>query len=248
MYDPLKLAKEIQEIVGHNLERKYYRFRPARFYGGIATADCLGCCLRCIFCWAWEKVIQPVKSGRFYKPEQVANSLISTARKKRFKQVRISGNEPTICKAHLLAVLELIPPDLNFILETNGILIGSDAHFASELSRFPNLYVRVSLKGTNEAEFSQLTGAHPEAFGLQLQALRNLLDASVRCYPAVMLSFSSKENINTLRERLREIDSRFWDFEEEELMLYGSVEERLAKAGIPFKTAYSPENTPPEYI
>lgn len=248
MYDPLKIAEETEKIVSHDLERKYYRFRPTRFYGGIATADCLGCCLRCIFCWAWEKVIRPDKVGRFYKPEEVVKRLVSIARKKRFDQVRISGNEPTIGKNHLLKILELIPSDLTFVLETNGILIGADSDLARELSRFSNLYVRVSLKGTDQAEFSRLTGAAPKGFEWQLQALKHLLRAGVRCYPSVMLSFSSEENIVALRKRLGGIRKDFADFEEEELVMWGSVEERLIKAKIPYNTAYHPKNIPSQYV
>jgi hypothetical protein len=51
MYDPIELAEEIGKVVNAEEKRKYYRFRPAPYYGGIATADCVGCCLRCLFCW-----------------------------------------------------------------------------------------------------------------------------------------------------------------------------------------------------
>jgi len=47
--DALVLAEKVREIVGSGDKRKYYRFRPASFYGGIATADCVGCCLKCLF-------------------------------------------------------------------------------------------------------------------------------------------------------------------------------------------------------
>jgi uncharacterized Fe-S cluster-containing radical SAM superfamily protein len=41
--DPIALAEEAGKIVGSGEKRKYYRFRPAFYYGGIATADCVGC-------------------------------------------------------------------------------------------------------------------------------------------------------------------------------------------------------------
>jgi uncharacterized Fe-S cluster-containing radical SAM superfamily protein len=72
MYDPLELARQTTEIVCRGKERKYYRFRPARFYGGIATADCLGCNLRCAFYWAWEQVHQVDRLGGGYEPLAVA--------------------------------------------------------------------------------------------------------------------------------------------------------------------------------
>src|SRR5512135_1489939 len=130
MFDPVELASHTVKIVCRDNTRKYYRFRPAPFYGGIATADCVGCCLKCLFCWSWQFIIQPEKVGRFYSPEEVVRNLLSIVRKKGFNQVRISGNEPTLHRSHLLQVLQLIPKEIHFILETNGILIGHDPSYA----------------------------------------------------------------------------------------------------------------------
>jgi uncharacterized Fe-S cluster-containing radical SAM superfamily protein len=235
-YDPLKKAKETARIVCRGNRRRYYRFRPAKFYGGIGTADCLGCCLRCLFCWSWDKIVKPGSYGKFYSPQQVAGKLTHIAYKKGFRQVRISGNEPTLAMTHLLDVLDQIPPDILFILETNGILIGHDVNYAQELSRFDNLYVRVSIKGTNGAEFTRLTGAESSGFRLQLGALENLARFNVTTHPAVMVSFSDREGIKDLKKRLKEIREDFQDFEVEDLVLYGSVEERLSKAGLSCNT------------
>jgi uncharacterized Fe-S cluster-containing radical SAM superfamily protein len=202
MYDPIKRANETAKIVGRGDERKYTRFRPARFYGGIATADCVGCCLQCIFCWSYESATRPGNLGEFYAPEEVARRLTDIARKKDFRQVRISGSESTISKEHLLGVLDVIPNDIRFILETNGILIGHDEDYATELARYRNLHARVSLKGTNEEEFSRLTGAEPSGFGLQLKALENLVRAGVSAHAAVMVSFSPPESVLALKESL----------------------------------------------
>ena len=155
-YDPVTRAEEMAGLICKDDLRRYYRFRPARFYGGIATADCLGCCLQCKFCWSWREVVNPEHYGSFYSPRQVAANLTGIARKKRFRQLRISGNEPTIARDHLLEVLNLVPEDLLFILETNGIMIGHDRTYAEDLARHENMYVRVSFKGSNENEFSLL--------------------------------------------------------------------------------------------
>ncbi len=232
LIDPVVLAKRVREIVGSGEKRRYYRFRPASFYGGIATADCVGCCLKCFFCWSWHIIVQPEKIGRFYSPEEVVRSLLSIVRKKGFHQVRISGNEPTLHRSHLIQVLQLIPREIHFILETNGILIGHDPSFAKDLSRFPNLYVRVSLKGACPEDFERLTGVKPEGFTLQLKALENLLEEGVNCFPAVMANFSSQDEIKKLRQRLKEIRPDFADFEEEELILYPFVMDHLQKAGL----------------
>ena len=230
--DPLLLAEKVGGIVSSGKKRKYYRFRPALFYGGIATADCVGCCLKCLFCWSWHIIVQPEKIGRFYSPEEITRNLLSIARKKGFGQVRISGNEPTLHRSHLLQVLQLIPKEIRFILETNGILIGHDASYAKDLSRFPNLYVRVSLKGASSDDFARLTGAKPEGFTLQLKALENLLEEGVDCFPAVMANFSSQDMIGKLRQTLKEIKPDFADFEEEELIYYPFVMDHLQKAGL----------------
>jgi uncharacterized Fe-S cluster-containing radical SAM superfamily protein len=232
--DPLALAEKIEKIVSSGESRKYYRFRPAPFYGGIATADCVGCCLKCLFCWSWHIVVQPEKVGRFYSPEEVARNFLSIARRKGFYQVRISGNEPTLHRSHLLRVLQLIPKEIRFILETNGILIGHDPSYARDLSRFSNLYVRVSLKGACAEDFARLTGVKPEGFDLQLKALENLVEAGVDCFPAVMANFSSQGEIKKLRERLNVIRPDFADFEEEELILYPFVSEHIQKAGLTY--------------
>jgi uncharacterized Fe-S cluster-containing radical SAM superfamily protein len=240
-YDPGKRAEEVAIVVCIDDLRKYHRFRPARFYGGIATADCVGCCLRCLFCWSWLGVVTPERHGRFYSPKEVAGNLIGIARKKHFRQVRISGNEPTIARKHLLKVLELIPKDILFILETNGILIGYDKTYAADLARHENIYVRISLKGCNEEEFSTLTGAEPIGFAMQLQALENLARLGVKVRPAVMASFSPLENVRTLQKRLGTMDEKFEDIEIEELVLYGDVGKRLKRAKIGYTTASSPK-------
>ena len=248
MYDPVEIAEVTEKTVCKNSLRKYYRFRHARFYGGISTADCVGCCLRCVFCWSWNIVTRPTEHGSLYTPEEVARRLINIAKKKRLNQVRISGNEPTICREHLLKVLSFIPDNYLFILETNGILIGSDRTYAEELSTFHNLFVRVSLKGTCEEEFSRLTGSEPEGFKIQLRALEFLKEFGVRVHPASMISFSSRDNIAALKKRLRAIDPAFEDFEVEEVILYPAVEERLKKMKLRYFTGYKPNRMPAEQI
>ncbi|UCF90415.1 MAG: radical SAM protein [Desulfobacterales bacterium] len=239
-FDPLQKAEMAAKATCRGDHRKYYRFRPAKFYGGIATADCLGCCLRCKFCWSWPKVVSPGRFGRFYAPGQVSAKLTHIALAQGFHHIRISGNEPTIGRVHLIKVLELLPQNLLFILETNGILLGHDPSYAEDLARFANLYVRVSLKGCNEAEFYALSGAASDGFQLQVQALENLVRAGVKTHPAVMISFSTPDTIAGLRKRLRAIDPGFEDIEVEELVLYGDVEERLAKANLSVNYSHPP--------
>lgn len=42
-FDPLGKSLEVANLVMDSGRRKYYRFRPGEFYGGIVTADAIGC-------------------------------------------------------------------------------------------------------------------------------------------------------------------------------------------------------------
>ena len=227
MYDPLELAQQTAADACRGELRKYYRFRPAKFYGGIATGDCVGCCLRCVFCWSWDVVNSPAKQGKYYTPQDVTAELKAIARSRGFKRLRISGNEPTLNWPHLLAVLRELHDEFPFILETNGVLIGSREAYARDLARFGSLHVRVSLKGASREEFSMLTGAAGEGFDLQLKALEHLARHKVQAHPACMVSFSTPTSLQGLRERLKAIHPDFEEFEAEELILYPAVKERL---------------------
>jgi len=235
LYDPLVLAEETEKVVVKGKLRKYYRkARREKWYGGIASAYCCGCNLRCVFCWSGFPRDNPDKIGKFYSPEQVYSQLREVAIKSGYNQLRVTGNEPTIGKDHLFGILELVErSDFIFILETNGILIGYDRHYAEQLSDFSNLHVRVSLKATGPEEFSRLTGAKPKAFNLQLEALKNLLDAEVSFNPALMMSFSSPKGVKQLKNKLQTIGEGLVEhLEEEYVILYPPVIERLEKAGI----------------
>jgi len=136
----------------------------------------------------------------------------------------------TIFTASLIMAFE--PPTNKETLSANGILIGADESYARDLARFNNLYVRVSLKACNQRGFSALTGAIPEGFQLQLQALKNLARFGVNVHPALMISFSSPEAVNTMKKRLSNIRKDFAEVEIEELVVYGDLEDRLIKANL----------------
>jgi len=250
-YDPLQLGGAIASFVVRGGERKYYRFRGGRWYGGIATADCVGCNLRCVFCWGWKARDGFKSYGAFYRPEEVYRRLVGIASRRSYRYVRVSGNEPTLGWDHLLRLLELFEQDgrFRFILETNGIVIGADKSKARDLSRFSVVHVRVSLKGASEDEFHMLTGARGEFFQYQLMALGHLLDYGVRAHPAVMLSFSDEGNVEKLKGRLAEIDRKLVeDFEEEYVFLYPHVVAQLERAGLKPRIAYEPCSIPEELI
>ncbi|MEM3783926.1 MAG: molybdenum cofactor biosynthesis protein MoaA, partial [Candidatus Bathyarchaeia archaeon] len=121
--------------------------------------------------------------------------------------------------------------------------------YVESLAKYDFVHVRVSLKGCNEKEFALLTGAKPEGFALQLKALQKLVDAKVSCHPAVMASFSTKKNLQSLLQRIREISPRLIDeVEIEELILYPHVVRRLRNHKLKYYTGYTPERVPPEQV
>jgi uncharacterized Fe-S cluster-containing radical SAM superfamily protein len=136
-FDPIELAASTERIVSCGTSRKYTKFRKVSAYGGISTGFAVGCCLRCIFCWVDWSRDYPEAHGRFYTPQQVFQNMLAKARATKVSQLRISGGEPTLCKNHLLQVLEFVEGSkFLFMLETNGILLGRDPGYAGELERF----------------------------------------------------------------------------------------------------------------
>jgi len=256
LYDAVVRHEAIEKLVVHTRndggqERKYWRFRHDRWYGGIVTADAVGCGLLCKYCWVSDTVMfQPAQIGRFYPPEVVAKILVEMAKKKNLEQLRVSGGEPTIGKLHLLQLLDhLEEKGILFILETNGILIGKDQKYAEDLALHKFIHVRVSLKGCSENEFARLTGAQKEGFELQLKALENLVRANVKCHPAVMTSFSTQQSLQQLIKGLRRISPILAEeLEIEELILYPSVKRKINKHGLKYYSAYTPERVPQERI
>jgi uncharacterized Fe-S cluster-containing radical SAM superfamily protein len=252
MYDPVKRAEKLEEIVSERDLRRYYRFRPAKWYGGIVTGDVTGCNLLCHFCWAGDEIRNdPAGRGTLYSPSEAFEKMDSIGRKKKMRQMRLSGQEPTIGREHLLDLLGLVERSgrFKFILETNGILLGHDPSYSAELGRFSCLEVRVSLKGCDNREFSSLTGAKPAGFDLQIEALSYLSEAGVEVWPAIMISFSNKKSVEKLVHRIAAIDRDLAkSIEIEELILYPHVSRRLKRKKIEFGKGHDPSDIPEHLI
>jgi len=225
MFNPIELSKKIEKIVCRDNDKKYYRFRPAGFYGGIATADSVGCNLRCEFCWSTNSVWNPKNTGKFYSAEDVSETLLEIAESKGYHQVRISGGEPTIGRKHLINVLNIVHPNMIFILETNGILIGYDKSYIDDLSKFKNLHVRVCMKGINNEEFTFLTGAEI-GYEYQLKSLENLKDSKISFNIALVSLSKNKEEFHN---KLNQMGLAKIMLEIEEIKIYPQVRERLKK-------------------
>ncbi len=237
-FDPLELARRTEQIVCRGDRRKYTKFYCTGVYGGIATGYTCGCCLRCVFCWVdWSRDF-PEQHGEFRSSTEAFHQLSRVARKAGVDQVRISGAEPTLGKAHLLGLLERVEdsPFRLFILETNGLLIGADREYARQIARFTKVHTRVSLKaGTREA-FTRKTGATPESFELPFQGIVNLLEARASFHVASMTAdprIVSDEERQSLRDRLAAIEPALVrNLEEEVVDPYHTTLERLRHAGV----------------
>ncbi|MET1101198.1 MAG: radical SAM protein [Pyrodictiaceae archaeon] len=256
-YDPIVLARAIEPLVtGPGRLRRYYRFRRDRWYGGVATGDVVGCNLRCGFCWAYRFAWHGYDRGTLMSPGEVAERLYSIARRSGLKQARVSGGEPTIGFDHLVGLVEEVTGrGLHMIIETNGILLGAREDYAARLAEFHGLglEVRVSLKGSSPEEFHRLTGARRDAWLLQLRALELLVDYGLEpgdeVYPAVMLSFSSEENIEELKRRLKAIHPKLVEsLDPEYVILYPHVEKLIKMMGLRPRRAYRPWEVPEELV
>lgn len=209
-FDPIKIAKLTEEIVCRGDERKYTYFYATGVYAGISTGYCVGCCLRCFYCWSNISRDFPEWYGEFYSAASAMKSIHKHAKSARVTKARISGGEPTLCREHLVKLLEEFEKtDLRlFILETNGILFGYDKSYVDELRRFERVHVRVSLKAGDPEAFMSRTGAIKSAFEYPFKAIEHLLESNVSFHVAAMTDprIMPREERRALIERLEKID------------------------------------------
>ena len=253
-FDPVELVKETEKIVTRKgprgLERKYEAFYATGVYGGIATGYCIGCCLRCVFCWvSWGRDF-PERYGKFYSPEEAFNRLSEAAHRYGVDKLRISGAEPSLGKEHLLGLLEYVEQSefRLFILETNGILFGIDKDYVRKISKLTKPHVRVSLKAGTPETFAKKTGAKPEAFEIPFHAIRNLIDYNVSFHVAAMSAdprITTPKERGSLTQKLAEIEpTLLLNLEEEVVDGYDTTLARLKSAGWklewPLKRIYKP--------
>jgi len=248
-FDPLALAKITEKKITRKgpegLERKYTGIYSAPVYGGIATGYAVGCCLRCIYCWSNWSRDYPERFGKFYSPKKLSKALIKAAENgvtspgwERFRgtivnKLRISGCEPTLAKEHMLPTLEYVTKSTYplFILETNGILLGSDKNYVKRLAQFAEkLYVRVSLKAATSEGFTQRTGAIGTFYELPFRALEYLIGEGIYCRAAAMTDpqVMPGEEREILLKKLSRIDRELAaDLEEEQIDAYATTKDRL---------------------
>jgi uncharacterized Fe-S cluster-containing radical SAM superfamily protein len=235
-FDPVVRSAETEKLAMKGRRRLYYKFRAAPYYGGIATADAIGCSFLCAYCWNYGRNENPERFGRFYEPEEVAENLLKIARRRNFQLFRVTGSEPILGEAsfaHLLQVIGIIleeAPRAKFILETNGLMLGYRDDLAEKL-KFRNVLVRVSIKGVDPAFFKKITGAKESFFAYPLLAVKNLESCGVRAWPALMEDLFSVAEINRLKSTIQEHGIKA-DLELESLEAYPFVVENMRRRGL----------------
>ncbi len=235
-FDPVKRAADVEKLVMRNNLRLYYRFRAARYYGGIATADAIGCCFLCAYCWNYKRNLKPERFGKFYSPQQVASNLLRIANKKSFNLFRITGSEPILGETslkHLVEVIKIVfkeRPKSKFVLETNGFILGYKTDYIKDL-KFPNLWVRIAIKGADEDSFELITGAKKEFFLYPIKAIGELQKEHIEAWPAIMGDLFTDSEIEKLKNILEKENVK-GDLELEVLEKYPSVLNNMAKRGV----------------
>lgn len=196
----------MEAIVMQDQKRKYYRFRASRHYGGIVTADAVGCPFLCAYCWNYGRNESPERFGEFCSADDVVEKLTSIARRKKISLFRMSGAEPVLGTAsfdHLLQVLKAG----RFIIETNGLIFGARPDLAERLGGL-SVAVRISIKGWDGQSFELVSGAKSDCFKYPLIALKTLIGAGVDAWPAVMGDLFGTEGIRRLAALMEEMGIR----------------------------------------
>lgn len=245
-FNPVELAAKTARVVckqiRRSVARKYTHFSVVRFYRGAATGFAVGCNLRCFFCWSHRARDYPEMYGEFYTPSQVVEKLKRLARSRGSRVARVSGGEPTICPDHLLEVLKLVDEEECFdvfVLETNGILIGTDPDLAKRIANScSKLVVRVSIKAGCPDKFYERTGGEPSAWELPFRAIEVLNNLGVHVYPAVIVDprIVTVDERRAIISRLASIDPRLArEIEEETIEPFPESLRRMKIYGLVIK-------------
>ena len=205
-FDPMERAKETEALVMKDGKRKYYRFRASRHYGGIVTADAVGCPFLCAYCWNYGRNESPARFGEFCSSGDVVEKLTSVARRKTISLFRVSGAEPVLGTASFDHLLKVVTAG-RFIIETNGLVLGARPDLAERLGGL-NVAVRISIKGWDGPSFERISGARREFFRYPLIALKTLTGAGVDAWTAVMGDLFGTEGTKRLAARMDEMGIR----------------------------------------
>ena len=239
-FDPIQRSKDIESLVMQGNARRYYRFRYAKFYGGIVTADAMGCNLLCAYCWNYFRNENPtIKDLGYLEPREVSKKLQDMGKSRSCNKFRISGCEPFLGKAstqHLAAIIKSMPSG-NFIIESNGLMLGYNPALIGHLVDLDNVQVRIAVKGDNPEMWQKITGAEGVYQPYQLKAITELRGKGLSVSVAYMDEFVDPDLLGLGYDE---------DFDSEGLQYYQSTKARLSKRGLlgsptkPSKPVYMP--------
>ena len=222
-FDPIRRSEEIESLVMRGDRRLYYRFRSSGHYGGVVTADTVGCNLLCACCWNYRRNENPSK-GEFCSADEVTLRLRTEAGRTGIRNFRISGAEPILGERsarHLAGVLRAFPG--RFIVETNGIILGySPALLDLLLPHDP--YIRLTIKGDSPERFEEITGAAGTAIQFQMKALHELRKRGGTCRMAAMVGAVDSRRLEHLFPKEQ--------IEWEEFGNFGNAERNLVLRGV----------------
>ena len=222
-FDPIIRSEEVESLVMHGERRLYYRFRSSGHYGGVVTADTVGCNLLCAYCWNYRKNENPTQ-GEFCSANEVVLRLRTEAGRTVIRNFRISGAEPILGERsakHLAEVLSAFPG--RFIVETNGIILGYRPDLLDLLLPH-HPYIRLTIKGDSPERFEGITGATGDAFQFQTKALSELRMKGGSCRIAAMVGAVDSRRL----EHLFPEEQIEW----EEFRNFGNAERNLARRGV----------------
>ena len=221
-----------EEFIGSVIERKilgelpdgtitqpFYRIESIPFYGGCITA--VGCIMRCIYCWNYNRNAHPEGIGIQYSPKDLANKMWKMGIEHNCSRFRMSGAETILGDLSYVFLIELIDEikkkgDFEFIIETNGIFLGQ----SEELCKIfidPRIQIQISLKASNPEMFLKITGLEQRYFQNQLNAIEYLKSSGVN-FSVAILDFIPIEDIENLGITVNEV---------EKLRYYAGVKQRM---------------------
>jgi uncharacterized Fe-S cluster-containing radical SAM superfamily protein len=226
-FDVIDRSKEIESFVMDQGMRRYYRFRWAPFYGpaGIVTGDMLGCNFLCAYCWNYARNEKPGYDA-FHSPGDVAAKLRSIAKGKSCSQYRLSGAEPFLGKAsarHVAQVIESLDGYNQFVIETNGFMLGLEPSIVDAFKDYDNIFWRVTIKGHDASTFEKVTGCQGKYYQLPLMAIDFLA--------AEGLNYQVAFNPDIVKRSALKLPPGA-DIEFERMRSYAGVKERMKSRGI----------------
>jgi len=222
-FDPFLRSQDVECSVMQGNKRCYYRFRFAKFYDGIVTADTIGCNLLCAYCWNYDRNLNP-KCNQFYSSQEVAERLLRIAEQYQCERVRISGAEPFLGKTstqHLIEVIQEMPTK-KFIIETNGIILGIMPELIEGLKGL-KIHVRLTLKG-DDIRVTGIVGC----LDYQFKAIKALLQSNIKMNVAIMPQMVDRTLIEPQLISLGYTKA----IEEEDLNIYAKTERLLKMRGL----------------